>query len=129
MSVDITGQRTMLGDALRDTLPSTVEVVPVALDGLAKFPAVVLGMPSWKPGPTGCLESYEFPVAVIVARPGISDPGTVTELDELWPQVLEALRSLEEQRPSFTVNRAEFGGFPIQGTTYPAQVLFCSFTG
>lgn len=127
--IDITAAREELASAITAAVDPKVAVYPQAVDGLSTFPAVVLGMPSWKPGPTFCLNIYEFPVAVIVARPGISDVTTVTELDQLWPLVLDGLSSIAEQDPSFTVSRAEFGLFALQGQQYPAQIIFCSFTG
>lgn len=127
--IDITAARDELATAVTAVVDPSVIVYPKAVDGISRFPAVVLGMPSWKPGPTFCLNSYEFPVAVIVARPGISDVSTVTELDQLWPVVLDGLSSISEQDPSFTVIRAEFGLFALHGQQYPAQIIFCSFTG
>lgn len=99
-----------------------------AVNGLAVFPAVVIGQPSWQPGPTFCLDRYSFPVAVIVARPGISDDATIAQLDELWPQVLDQLRTADLPLEG-SVDRAEFGLFQIEGQQYPAQVITVTVTG
>lgn len=122
--------RAILADAIQDTIRAGGDdhttVYPTSVDALAGFPAVVLGMPSWRPGPAGCVSLWEFPVAVIVARPGLADSATVDELDELWPVVLNALLSLVDRQEITDVTRAEFGLFNVQGQDYPAQVLTCS---
>lgn len=117
--------RQLLADAVDSVVDDSVTVYPSAVDGVARFPAVVVGMPSWKPGPTSCLNRYEFPVAVIVSRPALADDAaTVAELDALWPSVLSGLQAVEG--PDLALSRAEFGLFSIGGQQYPSQTIFVS---
>lgn len=125
----------------RDALAGVISVdglnvVPRAVDGMAELPAAVIGMPKWEPGPTGCWGSFEIPVAVLVARPGISDEDTVDELDRMWPQVLEQIQdaidvdqSLGGVCAAVEIVRAEFGLFVLQGQQWPAQLIFLTVTG
>lgn len=119
--------REMLATAVTETLidyDGRVTVYPSAIDGLAGLPGIVIGMPSWRPL-NGCLAVWEFPVAVIVARPGTADAASAAELDELWPTVLSGLLDLRG-RGLDDVTKAEFGLFNVQGQDYPAQVLTCT---
>ncbi len=125
--MSVSSLRVTLADAISAVTDDRTTVYPTAVENLAGFPAVVLGMPSWRPGPTGCLSSWEFPVAVIVARDGISEEASVQALDDLWPTVLDALLDLRG-RGIDDVTKAEFGMFTVQGQTYPAQVLTCTLT-
>jgi hypothetical protein len=118
--------RESLVTAIESVVSDRVTVYPTSIDGVAGLPAVVLGMPTWRPL-GGCLSSWEFPVAVIVARPGSADAATVSELDDLWPEVLDGLLALRG-RGLDDVLRAEFGLFDVRGQAYPAQVLTCALT-
>lgn len=125
--IDVGATRELLASTAADADPALAGV-PRAFGGLAALPAVVVGQPSWEPGPTFCLDRVHFPVAVIVARPGISDDATVAQLDELWPKVLDQLRNADLPLEG-SVDRAEFGLFQIEGQQYPAQVITVTVTG
>ena len=125
--MSVAALRAILAGAIRSGVDDRTTVYETSVDGLAGFPAIVLGMPSWRPL-TGCLSVWEFPVAVIVARPGTADSATVGELDELWPTVLDALIELRDRQEITDITKAEFGLFNVQGQDYPAQVLTCSLT-
>jgi hypothetical protein len=125
--VSVAALRATLADAISSVVDDRTTVYPTSVDGLAGFPAVVLGMPSWRPF-NGCLSIWEFPVAVIVARPGTADSAMVSELDDLWPTVLAALIELRDRQEITDVTRADFGLFNVQGIDYPAQVLTCTLT-
>lgn len=125
--IDVGATRDLLVTAAVGGDPD-VAAYPRAVDSVASFPAVVIGQPSWQPGPTFCLDRWEFPVAVIVSRPGISDEDTVAQLDGLWPQVLDRLKTTDLPLEG-SVDRAQFGLFRIQGQDYPAQVITVTVTG
>jgi hypothetical protein len=127
VTATVSALRAILAEAIKSVVDDRTTVYRTSVEGLAGFPAIVLGMPSWKPAPIACGSTWDFPVAVIVARPGTSDSATVSELDELWPTVLDALLDLRG-RGLDDVTAATFGMFNVQGQDYPAQVLTCSLT-
>ena len=120
--MSIIEQRQALANAVRALAIPDMQVQEHALDSIATLPAVVVGMPKWTADLTACLGTYEYPVAVIVARSGVSDQATIAGLDELWPQVADALGTVAH------VLRAEYGQMQIGSALYPAQIIFCNLT-
>lgn len=121
-----------------ETVVPTVTVYRSAFDGAAVFPSVIVGMPSWEDDTTAnyCAPHTLWPVAVVVARPGTNDQGTVDQLDALWPAVFHGLRDASHTDSTLSgiclqsvVNRAQFGQFAIQGQTYPAQLITVDLYG
>jgi hypothetical protein len=110
-------------------------VYRAGLDDRAAFPAVIIGMPRWTPGPTGCIDLTEWPVAVVAEAAGgdASFGAVIGDLDGLWPVVLatltEAFKTDRRFGRAAHVVRAEFGMYPVQGRTFPAQLFFVSIDG
>lgn len=123
--------RGRLAELIKADAPPEVAVQAAGFDAVASFPSVVIGMPNWQPDdnlPYG-IQRQTWPVAVVVSR-GSQDSATIGQLDELWPAVLELLRTASEADGTLggicaqsIVTRADFGQFAIQGTSYPAQLI------
>lgn len=137
--MDIAKTRDRLVDIIRPAVPDSVQVHRSAFDGVAVFPAVVIGMPGWEDDTSAnyCFPKWSWPVAVCVARPGTSDEVTVSELDDLWPAVFGALRDAARNDQTLggvcsqaVAERAMFGQFAIQSQgTYPAQMITLELYG
>lgn len=133
--IDHAAARGRLGDIIEaGQLQATV--YPTALQGLAAFPAIVLGQPSWEPDAGGCMDTTRWPVAVVVARPGSNDTYVQTELEQLWPALVTVLdQAIEEDQTlggvcrASHIEQAEFGLFSIQGQEYPAQTIQLTLYG
>lgn len=127
--------RTRLGTLVKEADLSAT-VYPTALQGLAAFPAIVLGQPSWEPDAGGCMDTTRFPVAVVVARPGSNDAHVQAQLEELWPALIRVLADAIDTDQTLGgicrashIEQAEFGLFSIQGQEYPAQTIQLTLYG
>ena len=109
-------------------------VYPRGFDNLAGWPMVAIGQPTWRPGPNWCISAYEWPVAVVVERPGaaVSFENGIRALDQLWPVIMERFRQTRviEGTAAFHIVRSEFGLFRVQGPDgHPAQTIILSIEG
>lgn len=138
--INISEIRDVLTEVLEPPAPAPGDaplwvVEPRGFDEPTGFPVVVVGMPSWRPGPTGCLDLYEWPIACIVEQPGgsASFSAVIEDLDTLWTTILdrltEACKSDRRLGKAAHVVRAEFGTYPVQGQSFPAQLIFVSIDG
>lgn len=138
--IDIAAVRADLGEILAPADPAPGEapawnVYPSGLDDAAAFPAVIIGMPRWTPGPTGCIDLTVWPIAVVAEMPGgvSSFSAVIGDLDQLWPQVLatltEAFKTDRRFGRAAHVERSEFSTYPVQGRSFPAQLIFVSIDG
>lgn len=136
--MDLAAVRDQLVKIIAADLPESISVHRSAFDGIPALPTVIIGMPSWEDDTTAnyCAPHTMWPIAVVVARPGSDDAGTVEQLDTLWPVVFEAIRDASRADPTLAgvcrqsvTNRAQFGQFAIQGQTYPAQLITVDLYG
>lgn len=136
--IDIPAARAGLASILTDVAPEGSTVEPAGSDALAVFPSVFVGMPAWNAdGPTYGISTWTFPVAVVVDRAGTAgDSASIDLLDQTWPVVLAGLRSKSEADPGLggicaqsVITRATFGLYRVQGTDYPAQLIFIDLYG
>lgn len=138
--IDVAAVRAKLADRIRAALvggpAAGVAVHEVTPDGTTGFPAVVLGMPSWRPGANFCLDEQELPVVVVVAQDGTTNAGVVSSLDELWPAVVVALKAASSEDPTlgglvaeWHLDRADFGSFVLGNASLPAQNITLTLNG
>ena len=106
------------------------QVYPYPPSGLTVFPAVIVGRARWAPGENNWLHQWVVPVDVVVSHSGIDDQATVAQLEELWPDVLEALSAAIDADPSLGgavttawITRATPGTVRIGGQQYPATSI------
>ena len=135
--INNTAARDRLAEIIRTNVPDTVSVQRPGFDAVATFPAVIIGMPTWEPDdrlPYG-MERHRWPVAVVVARDG-QDSTTIDQLEELWPAVVDLLRTAAHTDQTLggvcaeaVVIRADFGQFAVQGSSYPAQLISIDLYG
>lgn len=124
-----------------------VEVFGSVVSGIVAYPAaphgplpeqfLIVGMPSWRePIDSICLDRWEWPVLVVVGRPGTNDTATAERLQALWPQVVAALQLAIQADQSLggicaaaNVTKAEFGTVDIQGKQLPCQTITLQLYG
>lgn len=132
--INIGAARSRLADLLGDL---DAEVVRAGIDGIAEFPAVIIGQADWSEADLTMsqFERSTFPVAVVVKRSG-DDTADIDALDNLWPTVLDRLKAAARADPSLgsvcraaVVTRARFGLYSVQGASYPAQMIFIDLYG
>ena len=108
MNVDVTTIRWALAALVSEALDAAGKAATVyadgAIDGAPVLPAVVVGNPRWEPGdgPAACWARWSWPVAVLVARDGSSDPAANRELEQLWPVLAAHLDKRVRKIPGVT---------------------------
>jgi hypothetical protein len=136
--ISIGAVRDQLVKVIETGVPDTITVHRSAFDGTTGFPMIVIGMPSWQDDTTAnyCAPHVEWPIAVVVSRPGGQDAETADTLDALWPVVFYTLREASQADPTLAgicvasvISRAQFGQFSVQGQTYPAQLITVDLYG
>jgi len=132
--IDLVATRAALEAIAKGVVPSTVTVyADGAIDGTPALPAVVVGNPSWEPGggPSICRDKWSWPVAVLVARDGTSDPAANRELEALWPPLAAALDRETRHIPGISgrVDNARFGPFIVGGISFPAYLVTITLNG
>ena len=134
--INHTAARDGLAQLLTQGLPG-VTVQRGGIDAVATFPGVIVGQPAWTKVDNlpYRLDRSTWPIAVVVAR-NSQDSVVIDELEQLWPAALDLLRTTSEQDQTLggicdeaIVTRADFGQFAIQGTNYPAQLIFIELYG
>ena len=108
----------------------TARVYEYPAGGVTEFPAVIIGQVGWEPGENDWLTEWTISVTVVVARPGTDDQATITELEALWPIVLQAVRdqidldqTLHGACNAAWVTRVRPGQIDIAGVRYPATAI------
>jgi hypothetical protein len=126
----LTQVRQVLAETIRrhlDDAEITATIYPDgAIEATPALPAIVIGNPRWAPseGPTACYGLLSWPVAVLVARDGTSDPAANRLLEQIWPAVATAL----DQSRTGRVDTAQFGPYQVGGVTYPAYLITIKLT-
>lgn len=128
--------RAKLAEIAAAAVGDEASVTPGAIDAVAAFPLVTVGLPRWTPQVQPCIDRSQFPVAVVVKTPGGDAAATQDQLDELWQTVaaeLDAAISADQSLGGVCVvahlERAEPGPFRIQGQEYPAQIILINLDG
>lgn len=128
--IDISALRNQLAAILLAAVGDQATVYPAGTTSTVVFPAVIIGMPRWEANTQPCMDTLSWPITTAVARPGSNDPHVITQLDQLWPVVAEALRqSISDDQTimgsckAATVIRADPGYVAIQGIDYPGQTI------
>lgn len=135
--IDHSAARSGLAQMITAAALPEITVQRAGIDAVAVFPSVVIGQPRWR---TVDQRPYRFdlttfPIAVVVARSS-DDSQVIDQLEDLWPRVVEIFRTGIESDPtlggicgSAEITEASFGRFAIQGTDYPAQLIFIELNG
>ena len=107
-----------------------VTVCPWLVEGTAELPAVILGLPDVEFSDWGCSDRVTLGIAVVIAWNTSGPWATARELEELWPVVAEAVRSMTLENPDLDglvsdcrLVQGVAGDFSVQGVQCPAQLL------
>lgn len=134
--INVPAVRAGLAELLDAQFPE-VKVQRAGVNASAVFPTIILGQPSWSPSSAGSFrfDRLTFAIACVVSRAG-SDATTIDNLEELWPAVAGWLDEQTKTNQELgglcrqsELTRAEFSRFPLQGTDYPAQILYLDLFG
>lgn len=139
--LNLAAVRGVLADWVEDHKPDGLVAVyrRGVLDGAWQAPAVSIGQPSMEEAdvqPCG-LSRWEWPVHVVVDRPGTDEEATQAELEQLWPQVYTALEQLLSTDPylgaadiaNAQLVRADFGSLTVRGQSFPAYEITLEILG
>lgn len=128
----------IIADGMDRGVVPQATVQRAGVDALAVFPTVIVGQPAWQPQSqlTYQLDRSTFPIACVVHRASSGDSVTIDELEELWPAVVQLLKTASEHDQTLggvcdqaLIARADFGAFTLQGQSYPAQLIFIELYG
>ena len=125
--------REALAAALRTAVPyGRAEVLPYGVVGPFQPPVVVIGQPDVEFTEWGCTDKVTIGLAVVVRDHPEGAAATQQELETLWPQIADAVKSVfhaDETLGGLVTTarlvRADFGDFMVHGTPYPCQNLTC----
>lgn len=102
-----------------------------APQGSITLPAVVVGMPDWRPAADSrALDVWTLPLLVVVAQQAADPAATVDQLDEIWPEVAQTVQAemwadqtLGGLVSDCQIDQATFGTVGIAGHDYPAYSI------